>query len=138
MSVFSDVRSASRVRLLASASVPDDQIAWEGVFFTPTPGTPYISEVIKPGPVKIAVAGGVEATTEFSLNYTIHCPSGGGTRPLELIADAIHSAFRPGQWLSYGAHRASIQKCTRTEIRPEADWMSCTVTAVVMAHTFEG
>lgn len=138
MSVYSDVRAASRARLLASAAIPQDQIAWEGVFFTPTPGEPYVSEVLNPGPVKIAVAGGVEVTTEFNLNYTIHCPAGFGTKPLESIADAIHLAFHPGQWISHGAHSASIQRCTRTEIRPQADWVSCTVTAAVLAQTFEG
>lgn len=138
MSVYTDVRAASRAKLLASLAIPADQIAWEGLFFQSSPGTPFVSEVIKPGGVRVAVGGGVETTTEFNLNFTIHCPAGAGTKPLESIADAIHLAFHPGQWLTYGSHRASIQRCTRTEIRPEADWVSCTVTASVLAHAFEG
>lgn len=138
MSVYSDVRAASRAKLLASGAIPASQIAWEGVFFSPTSGTPYVSEVIKPGATKITVAGGVEVTVDFNLNYTVHCPAGSGTKLLESISDAIHQTFRPGQWISYGLHRASTQRCTRTEIRPEADWISCTITALVLAHTFEG
>lgn len=130
-----DVRAAFRARLQALPGLVTDR-AWEGRPFTPTKGTPWLRETMRPisSQVRGVGRGGI---VEHRLvgAVTLFWPAGEPLVDMEAQAGAILESFEPGVRLSHGSNVATIVQGERSPIVQEPDWQSCTVTITLRAHT---
>lgn len=134
MSVHSNIRAAARALVIATASLPAAK-AWEGVAFMPG-SAPFLTEALNPiGSVPVATGSAGQIAHTIALNFTLSYPPGKGTTEIDAAAEALMQAFRPGGWLVYGGQSGLIRQCERSSLRQEPDWISCTVTATVIAYT---
>lgn len=134
ITIHGDMRAASRALVLAIAGLPDQQ--WEGRDYSPTKGTPYVSESFRPIASDVR-ATGVGGTIAHSMNssFTLHYPSNAGTLAIEAMAGAIMEAFRPGTALSYSTSSGVVLKAERGPLLQEPDWINCSITINIVAYT---
>ena len=140
--VHADIRAAGRQALLAIPSGLPTVREWEGEVFSSTVGVPFLREqvVAQPSQLRSAGASGAIGRTvmhQMQLVWTLFYPIGRGTLQIEQAAGVLMTSFAPGKSLSYGGSSAIIQQCARTGLRQEPDWISCTVTATIVAYTFD-
>ena len=135
MSVHTNIRAAARQLVLDTAGLPAAKF-WEGERFSTTLGVPYLQEQVSAiSDVVRAVGPGGNIAHTIAVRLTLGFPAGKGTLAVESAADLLMAAFRPGGSLAYGADSGVIQQCERSSLRQEPDWISCTVTATVVAYT---
>ena len=133
--VHPNIRAAARQVILATAGLPASKF-WEGEAFSTTLGQAYLLENVAPvGSVPRATGSAGTIAHTIAVRATLGFPAGKGTLPIEQAVAALMVAFAPGSWLTYGGDSGVIQKCERTSLRQEPDWISCTVTATVVAYT---
>lgn len=134
MSVHSNIRAAARALVIATAGLPAAK-AWEGMAFSPS-SVAFLAEALVPvGSVPVATGSAGQIAHTIAINLTLSFPPGKGTAEIDAAAEALMQAFRPGSWLVYGGQSGLIRQCERSSLRQEPDWISCTVTATVIAYT---
>lgn len=126
---FQDIRGALHAQAALASGYPA-QVAYEGVAFTSTVGTPWARETLLPtsdGPFS------VDANTRYTrglyqvdLNY----PSRGspGTKAVETAADAVIAKFKSGTHLVKNAITVIVDGVARSAVMASEDWLKISVT----------
>lgn len=129
-----NMRAAIREKLLTVAGLPAQH--WEGRPFTPVRGTPWVSESYRPlsSDVRALGLGGTIAHTS-NASFTLHYPSGGGTKLIEDMAGAILLVFRPGTSLTYNGSNGVVQQAQMASLVQEPDWINLAVTVTLIGYT---
>lgn len=130
-----DLRAAFRARLQALPGLISSR-AWEGRPFTPTKGTPWLRESVRPlsSQVRGVGRGGI-VEHRLAGTVTLFWPAGEPLVDMEAQAGAILEFFDPGLRIAHGDNVATIIQGERGPILQEPDWQSCTVTITLRAHT---
>lgn len=121
-SLYQNIRGALQTHLANVSGVPT--IAYEGVKFTPTVGTPYLGTSLvptsaRPGPI------GVNSILRHQGLFLVDAvyPNGSGTATAEAMADTIKAAFTTQTTLSLNGVDVRISYSERGQIQQEADWL---------------
>lgn len=133
---FKDLRSALRERLTALPGLP--AVAWEGKFYVPVKGTPYLSESVRPISSTVTGTGrsGVRSH-RVTFNLMLHYPAGAGTVAIETMAGLLMQHFKPGTAVSYQTASAVIQQAEVRALLQEPDWINCPVIITMTGHTMD-
>ena len=126
----SDVLAIGNAEVTVSVELPPP--AWEGELYEPASGLPYVAEAVRFTDRSPSPMGGV-IRSKILATATLFYPAGQGTLGIESMAGRVSDQFRPGVVLSRGASAGMVQKCDQTQLLQESEWISCSVTASVIA-----
>lgn len=135
LTVHQDVRAAIRQILTGLSGIPSE-FAWEGEKFTPTTGTAFLQEQLRPISSKgrgIGNGGLIEHI--MTSNLVLFYPTGKGTLAIENAAAALMSSFARSTNLTYGTTSCRVMDAERAPLVQEPDWISCPVIVTINAFT---
>ncbi len=126
-----DIRGALHAQAITAAGFPaSNQIAEEGMPFTPTPGTTWVRLTFRPvqqRPFALAGQGGVKGHKGTYL-VDVYAPAGNGTADAESLADAVRDVFLPATRLALDSEHIIIDYAERAPALLGADWSTVPVT----------
>lgn len=132
--VYGDLQSACRARLMALSGVP--AVAWEGVPFTAPNGANWIRE--KFSAVDAVTRGvGTGAIVEHIalLVLDLFTPAGHGVKPMHDLAGAVLAHYPVGLPLVYGATAGAVITASRGANYQQESWLRGVITVRVSART---
>lgn len=136
MSLYTDIRGALNTRLEEAASdLPE--IAWEGMYYRPRVGVPYMQVSMVPAVITMESMGPAGLFRhEGSYEVTLVYPSDEGTANVELMADTIRAAFRAGDTLELsGTPVVRVLRAERGQVVDDVDWIRVNVSVRWYTYT---
>lgn len=128
MTISLDIRSGLQKRARSVGGLPAE-VAVEGVFFSPTVGTPFVSFKLQPTSEQPASVGPAGMTRVDGLFLIDLCyPNKMGTGDAEEMADLVKSAFRSDPEITEGNARVRVLYAQRGPVLLEPDWIRVPVT----------
>ncbi len=131
MTTYTEVRAALQLHAATASGFPAaNQIAYEGVTFTSTVGTPWARMTLLPvddGP--FSVSGAIRYAHGL-FQVDVYSPSRGspGTLAVEQMADNVISVFKSGTHLFQGSTEIIIDKANRGPLMISEDFLSIPTT----------
>ena len=130
----SNMRAAVRERLLTVSGLP--AVAWEGKAYSPTKGTPFISESFQPvSSVVSALGAGGTVAHRCLATFTLHYPPNAGSAAIDTMAGALLAHFYPGLAVTYAGQTSTVQQAERRGLTQEPDWINSSIIVTMVGHT---
>lgn len=119
--LYQDIRGMLQSRLASVPGVP--AIAYEGIPYTPVPGTPFCEPTFLPANGRPATMGdGHLVRHEGSFEVVLAYPTGSGTGTGEAMADTIKSYFKASDVLTLNGNNLRFRYAERRPVIEQTDW----------------
>ena len=120
---------------LATAVMPRERTAFEGVNFTPTTGKSWarLTNLISYRE-KVGMASGDSSEVGGILQIDLRYPKGAGTGPMLTDADMLMRLFDPPKSLIYQGQKVKIRRVQRRAISVEDIWQTVSIDVYYWAN----
>ena len=133
--VFVNMRAAARQQVLTVTGLWAAR-AWDYKQFQPTPGTPYVAEVLKQISSQKAAIGTNSLIRHRGMAiFSLFAPLEYEANVMEAMQGKVAVKFKPGTVLNYGGDRFTVTDCNRRDGERGPSWNSCLVLVDLMAYT---
>lgn len=128
-----NVRSALETRLATVAGLP--AIAYEGVRYTPVPGTPFVEPTIVPISERpVTMGDGHLVLHEGIFMVVLVYPNGKGSGAIEAMANAVKSKFKASDTENVNSVIVRFRYAERLPSVHQSDWIRVPVAIGFYLH----